>query len=471
MQNALLTALLGTLEKKEQRDFRKFLASPFFNLRQDVALLFELLIKCLNEGHALPDKQPIFHLLYGADQPFDDHRVRMAMSMLLKLVEQFLVVNELLADEVKAKAKLAEVYRKRNLPKHFERAVREATELNEKNPYRNDGFFSDSFALQLEQFRFASVGNRSAAHNLQAITDDLDIAYFARKLRQACLMLSHQAVYKTAYRFGMLDPLLHQVAHEPVLQVPAVMVYYYCYLALTRPDQPEHFHQLKKLLVEECAKFPPQEIADLYLLAINFCIKRYNEGDRQHLADEFDLYKQGFKHAYLLQNGVLSRFTFRNAITLGLVMGDFDWVERFIHEFKGKLEPRHRESMLSFNLARLAYARQHYAQALQLLQKSEYDDLLLNLAAKTVMLKVYFETHEHDALESHLSAMQRFIHRKKIMGYHRENYLNTIHFTRKLMEAVDKTAMEALGEEIAATKSVAEREWLLRLAAGSQGGR
>jgi hypothetical protein len=158
---------------------------------------------------------------------------------------------------------------------------------------------------------------------------------------------------------------------------------------------------------------------------------------------------------------VLSRFTYRNVVTIGLVMRAFDWVENFIHEFRDRLEKRHRESMFSFNLARLEYERRNYGAALQLLQKSEYADLLLNLAAKTVVLKIFFETDETDALESHLAAMQRFIRRKKIMGYHRENYLNLIHFTRRLLEVFEKKELEALREEIAGAKAVAEREWLL----------
>jgi hypothetical protein len=313
----------------------------------------------------------------------------------------------------------------------------------------------------MEQYRFTAAASRTTEHNLQAVTDNLDIAYFAQKLRQACLLLSHQAVYKTAYRFGMLGEVLAHVEAQQLLYIPAIAVYYHCYRALTEPEQPEHFHQLKKLLVEEYEKFPQPEIADLYLLAINFCIKRYNEGGREYLADEFDLYREGLKREYFLNNGVLSRFTYRNVVTIGLVMRAFDWVENFIHEFRDRLEKRHRESMFSFNLARLEYERRNYGAALQLLQKSEYADLLLNLAAKTVVLKIFFETDETDALESHLAAMQRFIRRKKIMGYHRENYLNLIHFTRRLLEVFEKKELEALREEIAGAKAVAEREWLL----------
>lgn len=460
MQDSRLIALLRSLSRTEQRELRKMATSRFFNQRQDVPDLLDLLLDCINEEKPLPDKAEAHRQLYP-DLPFDDHRVRMAMSFLLKIAEQYLVHTAFFEDEVKVKTKLAEVYRRRSLTKHFERTIREAQELQAGSQHRNAEFFTDDYHVQMEQYRFTATNSRTAAHNLQAITDSLDTAYFSQKLRQACLLLSHQAVYKTDYQFGMLDEVLAHVEAQQLLGIPTIAVYYFCYRALTQPEQPDYFHQLKKLLVEECEKFPPHEMADLYLLAINYCIRHYNLGNPAYLADEFDLYKEGLRRSFLLNNGIVSRFSYRNVVTVGLKLQAFDWVENFVHEFKKKLEPKHQESMFSFNLARLAYERRQHGPALQLLQKTEYTDLLLNLAAKALMLKIFYETGALDALDSHISAMQKFIRRKKIMGYHRENYLNLAIFTKKLMETHEKSALVALRAEIEGTKMVAEKEWLL----------
>ena len=67
--------------------------------------------------------------------------------------------------------------------------------------------------------------------------------------------------------------------------------------------------------------------------------------------------------------------------------------------------------------------------ALKLLQKAEFGDLLLNLAARSLQLKIYYELQELDLLDSHLQAFRTFLRRKKELGYHRDNYLNTVRFT------------------------------------------
>ena len=461
MQNTRLTDLLLTFSKKELRDFRKFIASPFYNQREDVIKLFDLLQTHFRTGELLPDKPTVFKKLYGESESFDDHKVRMAMSFLMKLTEQFLVNGSVMAEKVVIKTRLASIYRERNLPKHFEKTMREAKAELEKTDTRNATFFQLDQELQMEEYRFQAAQRRTSDHNLQAVTDNLDIAYFSQKLRQACLLLSHQTVYKKEYRFGLIEAILKQVEMEGLLSVPAIAVYYYGYQSLAHPDQSEYFNQLKKVLVGDGQKFPNNEIADLYLLAINFCIKKHNEGEQRYLQDEFDLYKDGIEKGYLLNNGILSRFAYRNAVTTGLVLKKDKWVEHFIHQYKDNLEAPHRKSMFPFNLARLAFQRRQFGEALQLLQQSEYKDLLLNLAAKGVVLKIFYETAEYDALYSHLDAMQRFIRRKNIIGYHREHYMKLIQFVRKLMEATGNEAVAALKKEIGAERAVAEKGWLM----------
>lgn len=462
MENTRLVALLQTFDRKEQRELRKFVASPYFNQRQDVMDLCELLISCFNEKLPLPSKEEMFRQLYGPNEAFDDHKVRMAMSFLMKLAEQYLLQREFFGDEIGAKTRLAAIYRQRSLPRHFERTMREVQEEHQKHPYRNADYHAREQRMLTEQFRFNLAQRRTVDHNLQAITDQLDLAYFAQKLRQACTLLSHQAVYKKTYDFGLLDAVLQQIEAQNLLVHTAIAVYYFCYKALTRPEETAHFYQLKNLLVSEGDKFPPDEIADLYLLAINYCIRQYNKGQQSFLADEFDLYKISLEKGYLLNNGAISTFTYRNAATVGLALKEFDWVERFLHDFKGKLEKGQQESMFAFNLARFEFERRNFGKALQLLQKTSTNDILFDLASRALILKIFYETDAPDALESHLDAMQRFIRRKDVISYHGEHYLNLVQFTRRLVEVhFDKKALEELKNDIEKAEAVAERNWLL----------
>ena len=142
----------------------------------------------------------------------------------------------------------------------------------------------------------------------------------------------------------------------------------------------------------------------------------------------------------------------------------YDWVEALITNYKPFVEAPYQESLYSFNLARLAYQKGDFGAALLLLQRAEYKETMLALAAKTLQMKIYFETREYDPLESHLQAIAAFIRRKKMMGYHRDNYLNLIQLVRRLMtiNPLDKNERRVMRELIEQTKPLAEKEWLLQ---------
>lgn len=462
MENTRLILLLKTLDKKEWRELRKFVQSPFVNQREDVIRLFDVLGHFIKAEKAIPEKPIIFKKIYPKES-FEDHKIRMIMSFLFRHVEQFLVYKEMFKDEIKVKTKLAEIYRKRNLPKHFERTLKEAKDSLKVHPFQNADFYENTYRIFLEEDQFTVQTRRMSDLKNQEISDNHNITFIARKLRQSLSSLTHQTVYKAQYRFGLLDEVLNFVESEGLLEVPVIAVYYYCYKALTQPQNELHFSKLKYLIFEKSELFPHEEAKDFYVLAINFCIKQYNAGNQKYLKDQFELYKDGLKKNYFLTDGFLSRFAYQNIVTLGLITEEFDWVNNFIHDYRENLKEPYQESVFSFNLALLKYEQKDFNESLQLLQKSEYKDLLLNLAAKTLILKIYYELDEFDALLSHLDAMRIFIRRKRDLGYHRDNYLNTIRFTKKLIDInpFDKKAKVELKCEIENAKTVADKSWLL----------
>ena len=454
--------MLRSFSKLEMRDFRRYLQSPYFSRRAEHSLLFEWLERYLKSGKPLPEKEVAYAAVFPND-PFDDHRLRMLMSQLYQLAGQFLAVQDFLSDETQPLMRLGQVLRKRKLTAQFAQAAADLSQKLDSQPYRNADFYQNKYLATLEKYRTAFDLREVNAQQVQAFSDELDTAFLARKLWQACILLSHEAVSNTSYDFGLLDDALRFAEQSNALETPAIAIYYHCYRALTNPDSPDFFQNFKALVLVHGGLFSAEEVRDLYILAINFCIRRYNAGNPAYLGDQFDFYKDGLRQGYFLTDGELSRYTYQNAVTSGLIMREFDWVEQFVNDYREKLAEPYRESVFSFNLALLAYEKKQYDTALPLLQKAEYKDLLLNLAAKTLQLKIYFELDEIDLLEAHLSAFKTFLRRKKELGYHRGNYLNTIYFTYKLLETnpFDKEARAVLRAEIAEAKNIGEKEWLL----------
>jgi hypothetical protein len=159
----------------------------------------------------------------------------------------------------------------------------------------------------------------------------------------------------------------------------------------------------------------------------------------------------------------LSRFAYKNIVALGLRMEAYDWISYFLENYTKYLERRFRENYYNYNFARLSYSRNDYKASMESLSKVGTNDVLLNIDAKVLQLKMYYELDEFDALDSLITSMGTFIRRKNMLTYHRENYRNILKYFQKLsaLNHLDKQALSALREEISKESVLTEKRWLL----------
>lgn len=465
MKNSRLAHILKTFSKKEVREFSKWLDSPAHNQREDVVLLFHFLTK---RDHLHKDKfllkKRVFSEVYP-NETYDDAKMRQVIFFLLKQVENFLIYRELMEDEVRSKTTLASVYRKRHLDKSCDKTLRLIEGLQKKQPYQNEQLLRNEYLLQKEKYAYLS-GFKRTQLNLQEMSDALDITYFADKLRQICLILSHQAVYKKDYQLRLVEEVLSQVEMNDFFKAPAIGIYYYVLKTITNADEAHYFFELKKQIENHQSSFPQYEIRNIYLLAINYCIKKMNTGNRTFIREAFELFRKGIEKHFLIENNVISKSTFLNVAINGILLQEFDWVESFIFNYQKYLEIYHRESIVSYSLGHLYYEKKEYDKSMRYLIQNEINDLILNLNSKSILLKIYYEENEFDALESLLGSFATFLQRKKVMGYHKAGYSNLIKLTKKLLKLnpYDKSAKVKLKTEVENTTPLtpSNRNWLLK---------
>jgi len=462
MEKTLLWEAFSNLSGPELTEFGKFVRSPFFNARQQPILLFEYLDTCRRTGQT-PSETAVATVL---NKTGGGVKLRQANSALLALIERYLAHKEMFHDESQVKIRLAAAYRKRNLAKHFNITLREARQSHEQQPWRHADYYYDLNLIEWEQYQFDSSTKRTEELNLQTTSDLMDAAFLARKLRLVCLARSHQAVFKADYQIGLLDAVLAHVESGNLLEMPALGLYYHCYAFQSdTADAEQHFERFREMLADHAEAIPPDELRTLYLLAINFGIRKINQSAAGWLRATLDLYQGALSRKLLIENGQISRFAFNNIIAIALRVGELDWVETFILDHKILLERAWREATASLGLARVAYARRDFKAALLNLQRTDYKDLLNNLTAKTLQLKIFYETEAYELLESHLKGMKNYIRRHTAIGYHRTNYGLIVAYTQQLMDLDfrKKDAVEALRTSILGEEILTEREWFLEM--------
>ena len=144
---------------------------------------------------------------------------------------------------------------------------------------------------------------------------------------------------------------------------------------------------------------------------------------------------------------------------------DYIGIERFIATNGIFLNEANRENTISFNKARLYFTQKNYKKTMPLLLSIEFSDTLWNLASKFMLVKIYFETKEYEALIGLLNTFKVYLFRQKKIGYHKERYKNIIKFSEKLYATIEapKAKKLKLKYEVEQATDLPDKEWFLEM--------
>ncbi len=460
MLSTPLIRILSALPPASMRALDKFIHSSYHVTHPEVVRLFDYL-KLQPEGGL--SKETVFDNFFPEKAP-DRRRLYHLSNYLLEAVEAFLALQVWEQQPHERNRATLQHLRRLHIEQESAGMLRYARKRLETDPQRSSDYHRRDYLLQLESYYLSQQEGRARTANVQELSDSEDIAFICEKLRTGCLLLSHQAVSKREYDKGLLDSVLAFLEGHRYLQIPVIAAYYHGYFAQLGQDGDIHFSELKSLLQAHAGRFSVAETHDLYLMAINYCIRRINQAEERYFREIFELYQSGLQHGALLENGILSRWTYNNIAVTALRLHEFEWVHRFLLDFAPFLPESHREGAFNFNIARYHYDTGDYRQAMQHLLRMEYDDVLQNLVAKTMLCKIYYELEEIDALENQLDSIQIYLRRKKVLGYHKDNYSAFVRFVRKLLAARpdNDTEKEKLRKEIEQAPILTEKDWILK---------
>jgi hypothetical protein len=482
MYNSQLLKICKNLSKSEFKELGRFVQSPCFNQKPEVEALYDYIAEHLGNTALMPavtfPKEKVFDILFPK-QKYNDGLMRSTMHNLLKIIKLYLIQKELDQEETYAQILLARALRKRGFDDYFEKEIEIAFEKNKEQPFRNANFYLNEYKVNLEKVEHNRMTHRKGEIPYNELTVNL-VGFFETELmRLGCAILSSKAVSKRTYELPLLSEtillfegkknnLMDESKTSLVQKLEntegvASTIYFNTYQAL-KTDNPLYFNDLKILLFTHLLNFPDTERREILLHAINFCIKKINNHESLYLNEYFELTQFGLENRILMENGILSKFTFKNAVTVALKLSKSEWVKEFIENYKQFLHPKERQTVYSYNKAVYYFRTGDFTAAMPLLRQADFADTHADLDARCMLLQIYYETHAFDALSSLLDSFSTFINRQKDIGYQKDMYLNLIKCVKKIIRGDMKndTFKQQLIIEIDGTAYLAERDWLIK---------
>ncbi len=469
MQNSKLIDLLKTFEKEDWRWFRKFLLSPYFNSREELVIFCDYLrVQAPDFKEKTIRKEKVFKKLYPSEI-YDEKKISYAMNFLLGQAERFLAQREIELQPPLVNISLQKSLVKRQLEKHYNYQYDKSKESFEERKKEN----IDYYLLQYQKSEIANVhyNNKNLRNydpNLQATSDELDQFYLIHKLKYCCEMVSRSKLMNASYEPMLESEIINFLTNITTHKAPLISVYLETYFILKKENAESNFENLKKLLIDYSDLIPPIEKAIIYQYGINYCIFQIGKNNnlRYYAEQSLKLYLDGIEQRILFNQGYLSPWHFKNVIKLGLNLKKYDFIEEFIQKHHKNLEEEYQEDALHFNLADLNYRKKNYGEAQIHLLQVQYSDIAYSLGAKEMLLRIYYEINEGEALFALIASFSIYLRRnKKITKETREAYLNFTNILGRIVRAT-KYKYPAIIEKINETKRLYNRNWLLEICQG-----
>lgn len=462
MINSKLIQLYSALNKEEKTLLKKWVCSPVHNQHSEVVQLFDFLFSKKKITTRVLAKEKVFKAIYPTKE-YDDLRLRHLMSLGVGLLEDFVGFLMQRKNKILQKKHLIDFYEERNLNKLLVRELKKMETLQEKQTLRDQRYYYHHHDLELKKFYFFTRKDRIGAHNIPALLETHSILMVLEVLENACVAANtHHIDRRNNYKVLFLEEVLKVIEEGTYKDIFAVQLYYNAYRCATFTEDNSYFYTLSDLLLKAQGKVQREYILNIYHIAINYCIRKVNTTSDVLFRNKlFALYQLGIQNDWLLEYGVLDRFSYKNIVSLGLLLREIDWVEQFIKEYTYLVEEEHRSNYHRFVQLLLAYEKGENEKALQLLSQTEFDDLFLNIAIKNIQIKIYYEMGLLDILLSFLNTCDAYLQRNAKMIKVYEMYRIFIRLVRRLVvvNPYDKQALKKLKQEIA--QNPLSKEWLI----------
>ena len=463
MKNSKLIDLLKTFDSKELREFRDFVKSPFFNKNQELVLFYDYLKKIAPKfSEKKIDRNVVYQSLFP-QKKYDDKHFKYLMSFLLKLAEKYVGLKAYQNQKLLPDFHILESFIDRNLEKHFQQNYQKAASQFNTPTKSNTNFYYHQYLLaDISNQHFLSQKIRKYDTRLQSASDYLDLFFLAKKLKYSCEILDRHQSISGEYSIGMFDEISDYLESNNFDAHPTINIYYHILKILSSKNTGHFFEKLKELLFDNFDDITKDEMQTMYFLTINFCVRKVRQGEKKYVEELLLLYEKGIETQILFDNEFLSPWTYKNVVKLGLGLNKFDWTENFIHKYNSSLPEPFQKDALQFNLADLYYYKNDLDKALEHLRNVEFSDIYYTLGAKVILLKIYFELNEQEALLSLLASFNIYLKRNKLISNEIiQTYQNFVKILNILNRRKPKD-FEKLESLINDTPLLVSKNWLIK---------
>jgi len=466
MKSSKIIQYLRTLSKEEWQRFDRFVHSPYFNTHEETTRLWETLYSIYPDlSDELVAKEQIFARMFP-NMSFDERKLYNLSKYLLKLLTEFLIVEHRKNDRFEREY-LAQIYQlaERQLDQYIPRLIRQGEKvLNElKGEDSNAALLAYKFAFLQTNYAL-SRDNRSIESDIHKVSEKLDRFFVLEKIRSAVPIANSNYILAKRTQLSSVQEAIRIYQQYQWTDFPLLHAYYLALIMLQAPEGGEdNFNALVQYLNSIADQISKVECRALYNYALNFCSIQSKRGKTHYLEFMFSIFESMMEQDLLLSDPYVAPPNFKNAVTLAIKLKKFDWTENFIQQNSHKLPESHRDIIMHYSMANLAFVQKKFSIAQKHLLEVDFLDPFYRLSADILLLKIYYEIKEIESLFFKILALRKYLQRDKTLAeQNRKAYKNFCRVLYKMSRwQFDRSGkLVSLEKMIANTRPLVEKQWL-----------
>ncbi len=479
--------LFRTLADKEMMKFGKFLKSPYFNNRNTLIRLFEVLRTFHPEyDHKNLTKEKLFEKIYKNNN-YNDSTFRNLMSDLQQAALTFLKLESFRKNEVDSSFFLTDELAQRGLAKIFDERIRQTDRQLGLDKEISSAYFLSKFRTQTDQFymnlQSARVLKKSFVESeSKKLVNGIIfmISYFViESVKHNDNLLKYSRTYnisgnmKTVTDFMKLfdfAAIVRFIKENSELRLSIVEAYYKLLLTYINFDQDKFYFELKKFLIANAGEFSLVDNHFLFARLMDYCVIKKNSGAVTSFnidVEIFEILTEIIGKGYYKTESVnyIPFDLYRNYLYNCISLKKLDKMEEFIMEFTSKLNPNQIANVENYSYSLLSFERGDYGKALDLLNKIRFDQFIYKLDMKNLSLKIYYELGQYDSALSVIDTYKHFINNnvlvsdnKRVMHSHFISFVNKLILHKISTRNISLLYLE---DKVRKSKNTLNKEWIL----------
>ena len=474
MQSKLFQ-VLQKLSTPQLTKLSKLVESPYFHQTEGVKALFAYLRKFHPQYPLQKVSNEIVAKNLFPESKNGIKKVKNFKTDLMKLVEQFLILQTFSQESNQQQFLLTRAYQELQLPHYADSNKKKLRQVLKKTTTQGLSYLQQN--LQLLHFQYYHPDTPKTFQNqetLQELLNYLDLYYVSAKYKYV-----QEAVERTSKFNEQFDLPFWEVVQTEATNFGSSnkqsLIYYYQQLQelISRDtiDQVQ-FENIKHTFFSNLEYLDREDQLVIFRYLLNYVARSLNNGITQLKKLQLDLYKKGLAHNLIIWKNSIPTTTFLNIVVVATSCKAFPWLRGFIHHYKKFLKPDLFNDVINASNAFIAFNQNEPAQVLAILSNTKFQNHDLELFCLPLEVKSMFDIYlqnqtYYTTILSRLESFSRKLSSKyDFSGQKKEGYKDYIHFVKNLVQIYndsneDIEAVKKLSKKISKTKRLIHKSWLL----------